>query len=671
LTVGAPVLSSITISPTTASVVAGGTQAFTATAVFQNGTSTPINTTATWASSDTTIATVAAVGGGAFGGGGREVATGVAAGTTTITAAYQGVSASAKLTVTAPVTVVGLTVSPMAPAAILVGGTQAFTATAVLSDGNTQNVTANTQTQWTTSDATVASISSAGGADAGAGFPGRGGGAGGGLATGIAAGTATITATYSGFSATATLKVRAPQPTGLLITPSAPSSIRVGATQQFEAVLTLDDGTTQTVTAQSSWTSSSALVASVSSAGGGPGGRGGAGTGGLVNGIGAGTTTMTATYSTFTATVTLTVTAPTPMSLTVTPPTATMSVSQTQAFVSTVIYSDNTTAVVTGSSTWSSSDATVVAISAPAGAGGFGGGAGATATALGVGTATITATYGTLTGTATVKVTDPPLSYVQVTPTNPNIPAQGTAQFTATAVFADNSTRNVTSLATWASATSSVAVIANSGATIGRATGLSAGSSTITATYQGMSGSSVLTVAQGITSITVTPAVKTTVPGIPVAFTATAILSNNATFALGGLATWISSDPTIATVTGAGIATPVKAGKVTVTASYLGIAGTATLTVSSATLSSITIAPNPVSVVLGGSVQLAATGLFSDSSTVDLTNVATWTSSANATATVSDAAGSRGLLTALGSGSATVTVYFGTISATEPVTVSP
>jgi uncharacterized protein YjdB len=675
LTVGAPALSSITLSPSTASVAVGGNQPFTATAIFQNGTTAAIPNTATWASSNTTVATVAAAGGGGpGGGGGRAAATGLAAGTTTITVTYQGKSASATLTVTAPVTVVDLTVSPTAPAAILVGATQAFTATAVMSDGNTQNVTVNAQTQWTTSNATVASISNAGGTtDAGVGFPGRpGGAAGGGLATGVAAGTVTITATYGGFSATATLTVRAPQPTGMVITPSAPPSIRVGATQQFQAVLTMDDGTTQTVTAQASWTSASALVASVSSAGGGRGGGGGAGAGGLATGIGAGTTTLTATYATFTASVPLTVTAAIPVSLTVTPPSPTLYVSQTQALVATVVYSDNTTGAATTSATWTSSDATVAVIAA--GGGGFGGGpagGGATVTGMGVGTATITVTDGALSAKVTVTVTDPPLSYVQVTPTNPNIPAQATAQFTATAVFADNSTRNVTGSASWTSSTGSVAVISTSGATAGRASGLSAGTSTITATYQGMSGASVLTVAQGISSIVVTPVVKTTVPGIPVAFTATAILSNNATFAIGGAATWISSDPTVAIVTATGSATPIKAGKVTVTATYLGVSGTATLTVSSATLASISIAPSPVTVAVNGSVQLVATGLYSDSTTIDLTNVATWTSSANAIATVSDAAGSRGLLTALGSGSATVTVYFGTSSATDAVTVSP
>ena len=542
LTVTAPALSAITISPAIASIIAGATQPYTATAVFQNGTTAAIAATSgTWTSSNTAAATISTVGGGGFAPA-REVATGVAAGTSTITLSYQGMTASAQLTVTAAVTLVQIAVSPQNPASILVGATQQFIATAITSDGNTQNITTNAQTQWTTSDATIASITSPSvPADGGAGFTRP---AGGGLATGIGAGTVTITVTYGGQSATATLTVRAPQPTGMVITPSAPPSIRVGATQQFQAVVTFDDGTTQTVTTQASWTSSSATVASVSTTGAVTGrGGAGAGAGGLATAIGAGTTTITATYSTFTASATLTVVTATPVSLVVTPPSPTLYVSQAQAMVATVVYADSTTAVVTGTSTWSSSDPTVATVTTPAGGGGGfpGGGGGGVVTAVGTGTATITASYGTLVGTATITVTAPALTYVQVTPTNPSITAQAEAQFTATAVFADNSARNVTSLSSWSSSNSTVAVVSNSGATIGRATGLSAGTSTITATYQGMSGSSVLSVAQGVGTVSVSPVLSTTVLGIPVTFTATATLTNDATVTPTGVA-WVSSD---------------------------------------------------------------------------------------------------------------------------------
>jgi uncharacterized protein YjdB len=655
LTVGAPLLSSVMIAPTTASIEVGNTQAFTVTAVYQNGTTAPV--AGTWTSSNPAVATIA--GGPA---GRRAVATGVAAGTTTIAVTYQGLSDTATLAVTAAPTLVGLTVTPANPATLLVGATQQFQANAVFSDGSTTLVTGTAS--WTTSNANVASVSSGGG--------GPFGGGGRGLATGIGAGPATITATFNGQTDSVTLTVRAPVPTGLLVTP-ATASVVVDGTQQFVAEVTLDDGTTQTVTNAASWTTSNGTIASIrTTGGGGPGGGGPGGGRGLATGIAAGTVTITATYGGFTATATLTVSSATPSKIVVTPAARSIQVGLTQAFVATLVYSDNTTTVITDQATWSTSDASVATITngGPGGGGPGGGGGRGIATGIAAGSATITATYSGLTGTAALTVTDPPLAYVQVTPTNPNLPVQATAQFTATAVFTDNSTRNVTALSTWSSSNSGVAVLSNSGPTVGRATALAEGTTNVAATYQGSSGTSLLTVAAGVQSIAVTPANPTTVLGLPVVFVATAILSNNATLVVTDSASWVSSDDKVATVTAAGIAAPVKAGSVTITASYLGKSGASTLTVSPATLSAIAITPSPITLASGASQQLTATGTFSDATTRDLTSVATWLSFASTVAVVSNANGSRGLLTAVGSGSSSVTAAFqGMTSATDPVTV--
>jgi uncharacterized protein YjdB len=122
-----------------------------------------------------------------------------------------------------------------------------------------------------------------------------------------------------------------------------------------------------------------------------------------------------------------------------------------------------------------------------------------------------------------------------------------------------------------------------------------------------------------------------------------------------------------------GVATPLKAGSVVVTATYLGQSGSSTLTVSPATLSSIAITPNPVSMSLsaGTGQPLVAIGTYSDSVTRNLTDFATWLSSASTVASVSNASGSRGLLTALSAGTATVTAVFqGVTSAPDIVTVA-
>lgn len=92
LTVTPPPIATITVSPSSASIAVGATEQFTATAKDANG-NTISGVTFTWSSSSTGIATISASG----------LATGVAAGSTNITASASGVtSPAAALTVTAP-----------------------------------------------------------------------------------------------------------------------------------------------------------------------------------------------------------------------------------------------------------------------------------------------------------------------------------------------------------------------------------------------------------------------------------------------------------------------------------------------------------------------------------------------------------------------------------------
>jgi hypothetical protein len=120
------------------------------------------------------------------------------------------------------------------------------------------------------------------------------------------------------------------------------------------------------------------------------------------------------------------------------------------------------------------------------------------------------------------------------------------------------------------------------------------------------------------------------------------------------------------------VATPLKAGTTTITATYKGLSGTSNLTVGSGTLNSITITPTPLSVVVGGHQQLTATGTWGDTppTTADITNNVTWQSSSGTTATVSNAAGSRGLFTAVAAGPVTVTAVFQSTTGTLAGTVT-
>ncbi len=161
---------------------------------------------------------------------------------------------------------------------------------------------------------------------------------------------------------------------------------------------------------------------------------------------------------------------PTLTSISVAPSSPNIAVSQTQQFTASGVNDDGSTSNV--NATWTSSDQTVATIDASG-----------LATALKAGSTTITATStGTpsVSGTTTLTVTTSALTSITVTDTtNGNISMIGlTDQFHATAHFADGSTQDITSTATWTSSNTLIATITSPG---GLATGVGSGSTSITA----------------------------------------------------------------------------------------------------------------------------------------------------------------------------------------------
>ena len=433
LTVTAPTLTSIAVTPVNPSITKGGTQQFTATGTYSDKSTANITSLVTWTSGTTTVATITTGG----------LATGVGAGSSTITAALGGVSGTTKLTVTAP-TLTSIAVTPVNPS-ITKSGTQQFTATGTYSDKSTANLTS--LVTWTSGTTTVASITT------------------GGLATGVGAGSSTITAALGGVSGTTKLTVTAPALTSIAVTPANPSITKSG-TQQFTATGTYSDKSTANLTSLVTWTSGTTTVASIT-------------TGGLATGVGAGSSTITAALGGVSGTTKLTVTAPALTSIAVTPANPSITKSGTQQFTATGTYSDKSTANLTSLVTWTSGTTTVASITT-----------GGLATGVGAGSSTITAALGGVSGTTKLTVTAPTLTSIAVTPVNPSITKGGTQQFTATGTYSDKSTANITSLVTWTSGTTTVATIT----TGGLATGVGAGSSTITAALGGVSGTTKLTV---------------------------------------------------------------------------------------------------------------------------------------------------------------------------------
>lgn len=354
----------------------------------------------------------------------------------------------------------------------------------------------------------------------------------------------------------------------------------------------------------------------------------------------------------------------------------------------------STTQDVTTQVAWTSSAPAVATINASG-----------LATGISAGTATITATMngftGTITSTATLTVTgsgsvsNPTGSIVSlaVIPGAQSVAIPGeTAQFIAIGTTSSGSTVDLSSQVAW---TSSSAQIATIGGSSGLAVAKAQGTATITALYSSggntLTSTSTFTVVAGtteqFTALTVIPSSQSvsasgqTGQFIALATSGTTGLQEDVTHS--SQITWISSIPTVASVTSGGLATGLSAGTSTITAELTNpdtsiVSATAsvtvTLTPAPQPLLSLTIIPSSITVGnLQDTGQFLAVGTFSSNPTVqDVTNSPNvkWLSSFPDVFPVDTSSGTNtgttgGIVTAYGSGSATIIAEY-----TDPTTGS-
>jgi len=281
------------------------------------------------------------------------------------------------------------------------------------------------------------------------------------------------------------LNVNAARSVSFVVIPAL-ASIPVTGTQQYTAIETFSDGTTQDRTVASTWTAVDLVPVS-----GTPVAAIGLNTG-FANGVNPGTSTITAAYGVYTGivglanrTAILTVNTAISVSFVVTPKTASIPITGTQQFTAIETFSDATTIDRTAVSTWTAVDLVPVSTTPVASIGLN------TGVAIGVnlGTSTITATYGVYTGSvglanrqAILTVTDAISVSFVVTPKAASVVVGGKQPYMAIETFSDATTIDRTAASTWTAVDLSgtgVATILGTGV----ATGAAIGTSTITATY--------------------------------------------------------------------------------------------------------------------------------------------------------------------------------------------
>ncbi len=639
LTVANP-LKSIAVTPGSASVAPNGTQQFTATGTFADGTTQDLTTTATWNAS--TGATITAGG----------LATGVTPNATaTIMAAQGSISGTATLAITNPLK--SIAVTPAAPQ-IANGTTVSFIATGTYADNSTSVITSTVA--WASSNPAIATISNSPGTQ--------------GVANGIKAGTTSITATSGTVvSSPVTLTVTSATLVSIAVTPVnqqlvllQPPAVQYTATGKF------NDGTTQDITSDVMWSSSDTTKISITQSG-------------AATGVGTTTAPVTIT-ATFTppsgppvsGSTTATVIPPTVNSISIAPSTAAsnpsvLAMGTSRQYKATASLANGSTLNVTNLATWSSSDTTAATVTA---------GLVKAANSLSAPkSVNIIVKYNGVTQTLPLTISTATASTITVTPIAPTIPVGVIQGFSATAQFSDGSTQDITQSVTWASSVPTVATITFTGIATGISSPPAPNNTTmISATFGTTIGAATLTVsADTLSTISVSPVSTVLAPGSTLNYQAVGTYApSGSKFFITSLAAW-ASDSASVTVTSSGIATGQTAGLANITAKYQGVtSNAASALVTPSPLASITVTPSPSTlpptIPEGVSMQFAAIGVFQNGSTQNLTTNVIWTSDQPAIATVSNAVGLQGIGTGVAVGSATISATFAGITGSEPVTVT-
>ena len=251
-----------------------------------------------------------------------------------------------------------------------------------------------------------------------------------------------------------------------------------------------------------------------------------------------------------------------------------------------------------------------------------------------------------ISATASVIVGAPVLELIELSPNNSTMIAGDVLTFTATGYTSDDKFLELSDTVTWSTDDTSVAEFNQSNAYDLKSK--QAGNIEVIASYvppgqEEISTTTRVTVeaavlreielTQTIERFTVSPAPKPLfLTGVQDLLTATGIYSDETTERVNGQVDWSSSNSSVATIDSIGLLTPIKPGEATITASLLvtelGQVRTVyidyEIEVGEALLEYIELSPLSPATTLGLPLEFSATGFYSDGTSEDLTDTATW-----------------------------------------------
>ena len=326
-----------------------------------------------------------------------------------------------------------------------------LTISGTYSDGTSADQT--TRAQWTTSDASIATVSSTG------------------LVQAKAIGTAVITASINSLAASTSLKVSGAAPKSMLITPS-PVVLALGQTQQLTVKATMTDGTLEDVTHEVTWSIADPSVVTIDS-------------NGLVSTLKAGNSSFTANLgaaggsAAIGVSSTVSVSAAVLKSLQITAHELAMPLGTSQQLAAMGTFTDGSSRDLSAAALWSSSAASIVSLTATG-----------DASALARGSATVSVTTGGISTSIGLSVGPPILSSIAIDPDVLRILTGQSVQLRAIGTYTDGSTSDISSKVTWTVANPSIIQLQNDGNVIS----LSPGSTGVEAALNGSAGKSTIVV---------------------------------------------------------------------------------------------------------------------------------------------------------------------------------
>ena len=587
---------------------------------IENASGVPLARNATWTSSNPTLATVSAQG----------VVRALDGGVVTITATVDGVQATTQLYLLERVTQVAMNLNQTRDTLRI---RDTLWLQVQLRDPH--GAALQRQVTWRSSDSTVVrvGVKDAGppalsrGAAIASGGPQRNTAVGGsqGYVLAMGPGTAVVTVTAEGKTDSLTLMVGEPVATVEL----SPASAAIGLGARLRLQARLRDRNQVEIQSQIAWTSSDSTVATVDSTG-------------LVTGMHLGNATITATSEGKSASAMIAVVAPA-AGFTVQPATVVLMAGRTLQLAWTV--TDLSGAPVTRVPMWESSAPEIVSVDAN----------GLVTTHV-VGTAQITGTVDGLTAVVPVNVV-PAAASMTIQPASVTLAMGESVDFTVTMANADG-TPIVDRTVVWMTSESFRVLVDTKGHAVAR----NGGPATVTATAGDLSATATINVTVPVVSVSVAPTADSLLIGDTVRLVGTAHDARGGP--LPGISmSWMSAQPSIATVDGTGLVTAVAEGSASIRVTHGELLAAASIAVFRHP-SSVVISPPQAQVRMGDHITVKGTP--KDESGNSLGGKVTYTTSDASIATVS----TSGVVTGVAEGTVTITASSGGKSASAQVTVS-